>query len=135
MAKEENMVATVDGFRKTNLVETFRAGHVIFLEGQPGHVMYVIQQGEVEIRIRGHIVETLGPGDIFGELALIDDAPRNATAIARTDSRVIPIDQKRFAFLVQQTPYFALKLMQTISQRLRDIHSIWARLSDNSQCG
>jgi CRP-like cAMP-binding protein len=86
--------------------------------------MYVIQEGEVEIRIRGHIVEMLGPGDIFGELALIDDAPRNATAIARTDSRVIPIDQKRFTFLVQQTPYFALKLMQTMSRRLRDIQSV-----------
>jgi CRP/FNR family transcriptional regulator, cyclic AMP receptor protein len=57
--------------------------------------------------------------DIFGEMALIDSEPRSATAVAITDVELVPITEKQFLFLVGQTPYFALKVMRTLAQRLR----------------
>jgi CRP/FNR family cyclic AMP-dependent transcriptional regulator len=110
---------TIETFYKATYIEKFAAGALIFAEGQPGDVMYIIREGEVSIEIRGVVVETLHAGDIFGEMALIDHAPRSASAIARTDCVVVPIDRRRFSYLVQQTPYFALKIMQVMSARLR----------------
>ncbi|HEU5100134.1 MAG TPA: Crp/Fnr family transcriptional regulator [Roseiflexaceae bacterium] len=60
-----------------------------------------------------------GPGGIVGEMALIDDRPRSATAVAATDCRLVPIDERRFTFLVQQTPMFALAVMRVMAERLR----------------
>ena len=59
------------------------------------------------------------PGGIFGELALIDSSPRSAAAVAHTDCRLAVIGERRFIFLVQQTPYFALEVMSVMAQRLR----------------
>jgi CRP-like cAMP-binding protein len=81
--------------------------------------MYVILEGEVELRIGGRVVETLGPGEPFGEMALIDHAPRIATATAKSDCRLVAVPEKRFLFLVQQTPYFALHVMRVMAERLR----------------
>ncbi len=61
----------------------------------------------------------MGPGAIFGEMVLVDNSPRSATAIARTDCRVVPISEKRFQFLIQETPYFAIQVMQIMATRLR----------------
>jgi len=57
---------------------------------------------------------------IFGEMALIDDEPRSATAIAATDVELVPVSEKQFLFLVSQTPYFALKVMRVLATRLRE---------------
>ena len=57
--------------------------------------------------------------NIFGEMALIDSEPRSATAVAITDVELVPISEKQFLFLVSQTPYFALRLMRVLAQRLR----------------
>ncbi len=86
--------------------------------------MFVIIQGEVEMHIHGRKVETAGVGDAFGEMALIDEAPRSGTAIAVTDCRIVPINAKRFHFLVQQTPRFALQIMKIMSDRLRQRDAI-----------
>ena len=105
-------------FRHTQ-PQTFKAGDVIFREGEPGRFMYVISGGEVEILIGPQVVETAGAGSIFGEMALIDGGARSATAVAKTDCELVGIDQKRFEFLVQQTPFFALEVMQVMAERLR----------------
>jgi CRP-like cAMP-binding protein len=68
-------------------------------------------------------VEELGSGGVFGEMALIDTGTRSATAIAKTDCRLVPINERRFQFLVQQTPNFALQLMRIIADRLRRMDS------------
>jgi CRP/FNR family cyclic AMP-dependent transcriptional regulator len=101
--------------------QTFAAGTTIFSEGDdPGGLMYVVQEGEVDILLRGARLETLGPGAFLGEIGLVAQRPRSATATAKTDCRLVPINQKRFNLLVQQTPFFALEVMQTIAERLRN---------------
>ena len=71
-------------FEKDAVPTPYAAGQVIFEEGQSRDFMYVINKGEVDILIRGHVVETVGEDGFFGELALIDPAPRSAAAIAKT---------------------------------------------------
>ena len=65
------------------------------------------------------LLETLGENEIFGEMALIDTSPRSATVTAETDVTVAPITEKQYLFLVRHTPYFALKVMRVLAQRLR----------------
>ena len=81
--------------------------------------MYVVIEGEVNVLIRGKVVETVAAGGIVGEMALIDTQPRSATVIAHTDCKLVPIDEKRFTFLVQQTPFFSLQVMRVMANRLR----------------
>ena len=97
----------------------YAAGEKIFSEFDMGHEMYVVISGEVELSIGGEVLETLGPGEPFGEMALIDQAPRTASATAKIDCVVLPIPEKRFLFMVQQTPYFSLQIMRVITDRLR----------------
>lgn len=110
-------------FRSAEEAEAFAQGQVIFREGENGSAMYVVSEGEIELSIHDQIVETVGPGGIFGEMALIDHRPRSATATARTPARIQVIDEKRFQFLVQQTPFFALQVMRIMAERLRRMDS------------
>lgn len=100
-------------------VRSFDAGQTVFAEGDPAHAMYAVIEGQVDIVWRGDVLETVREGGIFGELALVDDGPRSAGAVVRTDCRVAVIDAKRFAVLVQQTSYFAVDVMRVMAQRLR----------------
>ncbi|HVO25217.1 MAG TPA: cyclic nucleotide-binding domain-containing protein [Candidatus Margulisiibacteriota bacterium] len=99
--------------------KSFSAGEEIFAEGQPGDVMYVVKEGEVDLMVHGKLVDTVGPGGVLGEMALIDHRPRSAAAVARTDCRLVPINETRFQFLVQQTPFFSLEVMRILVHRLR----------------
>jgi CRP/FNR family transcriptional regulator, cyclic AMP receptor protein len=100
-------------------VREFKAGEVIFNEGDTGSEFFVIQSGRVDIRLGNRQLGTLGDRDIFGEMALIDTAPRSATAVAATDVKIVPVGEKQFLFLVSQTPHFALNVMRTLARRLR----------------
>jgi CRP/FNR family cyclic AMP-dependent transcriptional regulator len=113
------MTATISFFRNATDFESFSAGQIIFQEGQPGEVMYAVTEGEVDIIVHNKVIDTAGPGGIVGEMALIDAKPRSATAIAKTDCKLVPISEKRFTFLVQQTPNFALQVMRVMAYRLR----------------
>ncbi|RBP06435.1 cyclic nucleotide-binding protein [Roseiarcus fermentans] len=97
----------------------YAAGEVIFREGDRGSEFFVIRRGEVEIRSGNRVLETLGPNEIFGEMALIDAAPRSADSVAKTDAVVAPISEKQYIFLVRHTPYFALKVLRVLVRRLR----------------
>jgi CRP-like cAMP-binding protein len=97
----------------------YAAGQVIFGVGDKGDTMYLIRTGEVVIERGGKVIETLGPGGIFGEMALIDGSPRSATARVTTDCVVAPINEKTFLFLVHETPFFAIAVMRTLAERLR----------------
>jgi CRP/FNR family transcriptional regulator, cyclic AMP receptor protein len=103
-------------------LRTFKAGETIFKEGDPGDEMFVIQSGRVEIRRGNRTLETLGEKSIFGEMALIDDGPRSASAVAATDVSLVPVGEKQFLFLVSETPYFALNVMRTLVRRLRTMN-------------
>jgi CRP/FNR family cyclic AMP-dependent transcriptional regulator len=97
----------------------YKAGDTIFKEGDPGAEFYVIQTGKVDIQLGNRLLGTLGDHDIFGEMALIDPAPRSATAVAKTDVKLVPVGEKQFLFLVSRTPHFALNVMRTLARRLR----------------
>lgn len=103
---------------ESNYVQ-FAAGESIFEEGTPGQHMYVLVEGSVLLSVRGIGIEILIPGELFGEMALIDDELRSATAIARLPCRLYAIDERRFSFLVQETPFFALHVMRVLARRLR----------------
>ncbi|MFY9968075.1 MAG: cyclic nucleotide-binding domain-containing protein [Roseiarcus sp.] len=97
----------------------YKAGETIFREGDSGTEFYVVQQGRVRILSGNRVLETLGGNEIFGEMALIDSGPRSATVVAETDVTVAPITEKQYLFLVRHTPYFALKVMRVLANRLR----------------
>src|SRR6202040_1885240 len=111
-----------------NGIETlfFKAGEVIFREGDNALELFVIKSGQVRIQIGNKTVTELAPDTIFGEMALIDDEPRSATAVAATDVELVPVSEKQFLFLVSQTPYFALKVMRVLAQRLRQTNKTLA---------
>jgi CRP-like cAMP-binding protein len=98
---------------------SFAPGQYIFKAGDPGEAMYIVVEGEIEILDGSLLLETSGQGSIVGELALIDDAPRSATAIAKTDCRLVAVDRRRFQYMVQETPLFALSVMKVLADRLR----------------
>jgi CRP/FNR family transcriptional regulator, cyclic AMP receptor protein len=99
------------------------AGETIFREYDMGSEMYVVLEGEVALTIGQNVVETLGAGEPFGEMALIDQAPRVATAIAKTPCKLAVIPEKRFLFMVQTTPQFALQIMKVMADRLRKMNT------------
>jgi CRP-like cAMP-binding protein len=111
-------MVTVEHFVNSENIKHFEAGHVIFEEGDPGDVMYAVQEGRVEISHNGQSLAVLGPGSIFGEMALIENSTRSATAMTVTDSKLVVIDKHQFLFLVHETPTFATRVMQILSERL-----------------
>jgi CRP/FNR family cyclic AMP-dependent transcriptional regulator len=106
-------------------IKTYRSGQIIFKEDDPGDYLYVVKSGEVDIRVRNALAETVRAGGVFGEMALMDKQARSATAVARSDCEVVPIDEKRFLSLVQETPGFALDLMKLLAQRLRTMDQLF----------
>lgn len=81
--------------------------------------MHAVLEGEVDMMVGNRLLETVRDGEIFGELALIDQSQRSAAAVAKTACRLARISDKRFAFLVQQTPYVAFQVMRVMAYRLR----------------
>jgi len=114
-------MTTIGIFRNDENAMIFDEEQVIFEDGDPGDVMYVILEGKVNIMHDGKIIDTLEEGQIFGEMALIDDSPRSAEAIAATKSKIVPVDKKRFTSAIQHNPYFALQVMSIMADRLRSL--------------
>src|SRR5215475_14260127 len=105
-------------------INEYDAGHVIFEEGSTGRELYVVLDGQVEIaKVNGPgktVIVTLGKGEFFGEMAVIDGSARSASAIAAAaQTRVMRINHARFVYLVSQQPAFALMIMDALSKRLR----------------
>ena len=96
----------------------FKAGDVIFRQGDPAQELFIIQSGEVEIRLGNRVLERLPQYSVFGEMALIDNATHIATAIAAGDAKLVPVSAKQFLFLISNTPYFALNVMRVMARRL-----------------
>ncbi len=110
---------SIDLFRNEDRFQVFARDALVFSEGEPGDTMYVVLEGSVDLEVKGRTVETLGPGGVLGEMTMIDGSARSATAIVRSDAKLVSIDQPRFKFLVQQTPNFALQVMRVLADRLR----------------
>ncbi len=103
---------------------TFKAGTVIFCEYEPGDSFYLIQSGCVKIvKIFGDIEKTidiLKPGEFFGEMALLEEAPRSATIIAVEETKLLEFNRENFEILMQGNPQIALKLLKLFSKRIYD---------------
>ena len=112
-------MTTIELFKNAKDVMFVEAGRFIFEKGQPGDRAYAVVDGLIDIVLDGKTIDAAGPGSVIGEMALIDGAPRSASAAAVTPVKLVPIDERRFMFLVQQTPYFAVQMMQIMSDRLR----------------
>ena len=113
------IVADLSMFAHDLDAQTLPAGHRFFAVGDQGEIMYVVIEGEVEIKLRGKLLETVVAGGIFGELALIDHRERSADVTAKTEVKVSAIDQKHFLYLVRNHPFFALEVMKIMADRLR----------------
>jgi CRP-like cAMP-binding protein len=100
-------------------------GETLFREGDEGDRMFVVPEGRLDILVGETIVETASDGGIVGEMALIDDAPRAATVVARTLSRLVAVDRKRFHSLVQSNPAFATHVMKVLADRLRNMNRLF----------
>jgi CRP/FNR family cyclic AMP-dependent transcriptional regulator len=100
-------------------LQRFAAGDKIFVTEDEAKAMYVVRTGRVHIMASGVVLETIVPGGLFGEMALIDGAPRSATAVAAEDTEVAPIDRNAFLFMVRQSPDFALEVMSVLAARIR----------------
>lgn len=100
--------------------ETFKAGDTIFKKGDPGETMFAIASGEVDIVLDGKVVDQLDTGDLFGEMALIDNQPRSADAIAKSDCSIVIIDEQQFLAMTDRSSRFALQVMRVVATRLRD---------------
>jgi hypothetical protein len=110
-------------------INEFDVDDVIFEEGSTGRELFVVLEGEVEIaKISGAsktVIVTLGKGEFFGEMAVIDGSSRSATAIAAApNTRVMRINHARFVYLVSQQPAFALMIMDALSKRLRASNAV-----------
>ena len=113
------------------LGKDYKAGDVIFRQGDTGNCMYVIQEGEVEavaeadgreLRLR-----TLGANEFFGEMALFEEEVRSATIRATKPTRILSIDKKNFLGGIHEDPSLAFRIVQTMSHRIRDLTDRLAR--------
>lgn len=116
-----------------DLIEVFKdsmdlvevpAGTVIFSEGVAGNKMYVIMKGSVQISLHKKILADAGPGEIVGEMALINSEIRSATATTQTDCLMVPIDQSTFDSLMQHVPDFSLHVMNVLAARLHTAYQM-----------
>jgi CRP-like cAMP-binding protein len=102
----------------------FQQGETIFLQGDTGQVLYLIRSGRVRIFVIGDegqetSVILYGPGDVFGELAVIDERPRSASAVAMENTLVLTLGRDRLREHMQRAPQLALNFMKALSVRLR----------------
>lgn len=115
-----------------DLGKAFADGEVIIREGEEGDCMYVIQEGKAEVVVRSGEdeiqLDVLGPGAFFGEMAVFERDVRSATVRALGEARVITVDKKNFMRRVHEDPALAFRLVETMSQRLRNLTNKLAEL-------
>jgi CRP-like cAMP-binding protein len=129
-----NAAMALEFFRAGGKAETASAGTKFFGEDEKAGFlkrdkMYILMEGEVALSAKGKTIGAVKAGEIFGEMAAISESPRTATAVAKTDCRVIALDDKAFQKALQVKPEFALMLMGMMILRLR---GMLARLGQNS---
>ncbi|GDY20018.1 hypothetical protein LBMAG56_13630 [Verrucomicrobiota bacterium] len=109
------------------VIKVFPGGETIFKEGDPGDGLYLILDGLVQIsaivgQSERRVLSQLGPGEFFGEMAVIDNAPRSASAIADKDSRLLFVSHDEMMELMQQCPALAVALLRDFSHRMREFN-------------
>lgn len=97
------------------------AGDVLFRENDAATAMFGVISGEIELRKGDRRITAIGPNGVFGELALVDSSPRSLDAVATQDTVLAAIDRRLFLFLITETPMFALQVMTSLANRLREL--------------
>jgi CRP/FNR family transcriptional regulator, cyclic AMP receptor protein len=105
--------------KKAGASLSYAAGSVIFSKGDPGECMYVVQSGVIEMVIGDQIVEVCGANEAIGFMSMIDEAPRSSTARVKETCEVSVIDRRKFRFMVDEVPNFALYIMGAMARRIR----------------
>lgn len=112
-------------FRHSTDFRPIAAGDTLFEAGAPGATMFVVKDGGIDLLIDGHVVDTVGPTGILGEMALVSEVhTRSATAVAKVDSEVVEVDQREFMFLIERSPFFAIEVMRVMARRIRQLDAI-----------
>jgi len=114
---------SIDLLRNDPKAQPFEAGQTIFEAGASGDTMFIVVDGAVELSLHGISLETVESGGFFGEMALIDHRERSASAIGKVSGKIVPIDQKRFLYLISNTPFFAVEVMKVMTDRLRRMNA------------
>jgi CRP-like cAMP-binding protein len=96
------------------------AGKELVRQGAPGHEFFLILEGECSVRRDGRHVATLKDGDYFGELALLDRGPRNATVVAETPGKLLVLGQREFNGVLDEVPVLAHKMLTIMATRVRE---------------
>ena len=102
---------------------SFPEGAVVTREGEPGVGFFVVVEGSASVSIGGETRATIGPGDSFGEMALLDEGPRSATIVAATDLRCLALSGWEFKPFVEENPSVAWAMLQTLAGRLRSLET------------
>ncbi len=102
---------------------SFPEGAVVTREGEPGVGFFVVVEGSASVSIGGEPRATIGPGDSFGEMALLDEGPRSATIVAATDLRCLALSGWEFKPFVEENPSVAWAMLQTLAGRLRSLET------------
>jgi CRP/FNR family transcriptional regulator, cyclic AMP receptor protein len=100
------------------------AGDTIFAEGDTGREMFGLISGAIALRRGDHTVKVLEPGDTFGEMSIVSDAPRSLSAVATEPAVLAVIDERTFLFLVHETPMFAVQVMRSMAERIRELDAL-----------
>lgn len=118
-----------DLFSQNPDIVIIKAGASLFAEGDAGQRMFVLVAGRAEVVVAGRILERLAHGSLVGEMDLLAPGRRSASVIARTDCQFVAIDEQRFQYLVQQTPYFAIQVLRVLAERLRATDKLLAPMA------
>ena len=113
------LMVEINLFRNEPDAVVLREGEVLFAAGDPADAMFAVIEGGIDVVHGDVVLNHIGAGGILGEMGLMDHAPRSATAVATESSRVARLDERRFLYLVQQHPTFALLVMRVLAERLR----------------
>jgi CRP/FNR family transcriptional regulator, cyclic AMP receptor protein len=98
-------------------------GRVLIRQGEPGWECFVIADGQAKATVRGSGSSSLGPGDVMGEMSLLDQAPRSATVTARTDMHLLVLSSRSFSALIDQVPLVARRIMAALAGRVREVEA------------
>jgi len=116
---DKSQLAVLDRALGNQAQVKYERDKVIMKEGQTGVLMYVVLDGRVAVTIQGRLVEKVGPGGVFGEMALVERTPRLASAVAETDCALLAINRNIFLNLVKASPDFGVSLLSAIGERAR----------------
>jgi CRP-like cAMP-binding protein len=118
-------LAALEGKLDHAPIVRFAEGHKIMDGGQPGTTMYIVLEGRVSIAINNKIVDKLVPGGVFGEMALVDQSPRSASAFARTDCALLSINRDTLISMVKSDPAVGMAMMRCVANRVRYMNSLF----------